>query len=207
MDADAEQAMLELLASPLVDQVKPLSSATGGFYATLWCRNHADHPRRNSEQCQYTRTRTTPAQCLRDLLTLVNKNHSSHLAAAEAAKAQAVAEAAAAAGPSAPTTAFAAIGAAWHVQPAAEKARAAEQAASKAHNAKRAAEKALNEAAAAAAVAEAEARRLQVEADDARQAAGLVRKKARVEEEDADPTSRSRVYNCGHRARECVARP
>ena len=66
MDADAEQAMLELLVSPLVDQVKPLSSATGGFYATLWCRNHADHPRRNSEQCQYTRTRTTPAQCLRD---------------------------------------------------------------------------------------------------------------------------------------------
>ena len=189
-----EEALAALKASPLVKKIGLNTSARQGVYAVLWCA--CEHPSRRSEQLNVTQTRTTIARCAEELLELINSKHGGHLPAAEAARAQAQAEAAAVAGPSAPTTAFAAMGAAQHVQPAADRARTAEQAASKALEAKRAAEKALNEAAQAAAAAEVEAARLQAEADDARQAAGLQRKKARVEEADADaePTSRFALY-------------
>jgi hypothetical protein len=198
-----DEALAALKASLLVRSIGVNSGAKKGVYARLWCAR-TEHLQRDSEQLNITKARTTIAQCAEELLELVNSKHACHMEAAQRECCRVAAEEAAAAGPSAPTTTFEAIAAAQHVQPAAEKACAAEQAASKVHEAKCAAEKALNEAVQAAAAAEVEAARLQAEADDARQAAGLQRKKARVEEADADPTPRSGVHSRGHCAREAL---
>ena len=196
--AEERAALAALVASPLVKDVKQLNDGSG-FYATLWRRS--EHMSRKSEQRQYSRTRTKPAQCYRDLLELIEAKHGDHLAAAETARALAAAEAAAAACLSAPTTnAFAALGAAMHVQPAAEAAITAEKAAALARRTKQVAMQALAAASAAADAAEAEASQLVAIADDAREAAGFARKKARVDEQEADaePTWRQWTFAKWH---------
>ena len=157
---ELEEAVLALQNSPLVKDVKKIADGSG-IYATLWCV--AEHKSRKSEQRQFTRDRTTFAACAKSLLELVNRNHSSHLAAAEAARAEAAAEEAAAAGPSAPTTAFAAMAAAQHVQPAADAAAAAEKLADEAKAVVKSLEKQLEAANKALQAAENEAQRLEAE--------------------------------------------
>jgi hypothetical protein len=157
---ELERAVLALKASPLVDGVERLRDGSG-LYATLWCRS--SHPRRNSEQRQFTQVRTTLAQCATSLLELINKNHGAHLETAEAARAAAAVEAAAAAGPSAPTDAFAAMAAARHVQPAQEAANLADQRAAEARVAQKALEAQLEAANKAVEAAESEAQRLEEE--------------------------------------------
>ena len=134
----------ELEAALALLRVKDIGFNNGakqGVYARLWCAR-TKHPKRDSEQVNLTRERTTLAQCAIDLLKLVNERHCDHLPAAEAEHAAAAAEAAAA-GPSTPTDAFAAMAAARLVQPAAERAAAAEQRAAEARVAQKAAEKDL----------------------------------------------------------------
>ena len=176
-----------LRSSQLVKDVQPLRDGSG-WYATLWCR--AVHCNRPSEQRQFSKTRTTDEACLRDLLDLINTKHGAHLEAAEAARAAAAAEAAAEAGPSTPTNAFQAMQAARHVGPAVEKAEAAERLVAEARRGA-ALETQLAAANAALEAAETELRRLEEEADAAREAAGLPRKQQRGEEADAEPTYRS----------------
>ena len=48
-DPELTAALAELMASPLVKDVKPL--AGGGYYATLWCSSEL-HSSRKSEQVQ-----------------------------------------------------------------------------------------------------------------------------------------------------------
>lgn len=189
-DASEEEAARAILSvSPLIKDVGFIKGARKGVYARLWCK--ACHPGRDSEQMNVTLTRTTLSACATELLRLINEKHGTHLAAAEEARAAAALEAAAAAGPSAPTTAFEALGAAQLVAPAVEAANAAEQLAKEARQAKHAAEQVLEAAARRAEEAETEAVRLEQAADDARLMAGLGRKKARVEDADAEPSWRS----------------
>ena len=126
---ELEAAVLALQNSPLVKAVEKIKN-NSGIYATLWCV--AAHSKRNSEQRQLTQERTTFAACARSLLDLVNTKHSGHLEVALAARIAAAAKQESAAGPSAPTSAFAAMAATAHVQPAADKAAAAERLAAEA---------------------------------------------------------------------------
>lgn len=158
---EEEAAKAALLASPLVKDIGDLRGARPGVYARLWCS--CEHPRRDSEQLCFSATRKDRAACATELLELVTRKHADHIAAAEAARAAAAAEASAAAGPSAPTTAFAAMAAAQQVQPAAERAAAAEKLAAEARGSQRAAEARLADANKAVEMAEAEARRLEEE--------------------------------------------
>ena len=178
---ELESAVAALQVSPLVKSVEKLADGSG-VHATLWCI--AEHKRRGSEQRQFTKDRTTLAACARSLLVLINEKHGAHLAAAEAAKAEAAADAAAA-GPSAPTTAFEAMAAARHVQPAAEQAAAAEAAAAEAKAEQRRLEALLDAAGKAVEAAEDEATRLAEAADDVREAAGLARKRQKAAEAEA----------------------
>lgn len=184
--AAEEAALAALVASPLVKGVHPMKNGSG-YYANLWCLK--EHPRRASEQCQYSSTRTTAAQCYRDLLARIEAKHSSHLAAAEAAKAaaEAAAEEAPAAGPS---NAFAAIISGQGAQLKAQEAAAAEGEARAAREAKRAVERQLEEASKLLDVAEKKAQELEEAAEAAREAAGLPRKKQRGEEQSDKPSWR-----------------
>ena len=165
-DVELVAALDALRESPLVRDVKPLYKGSrskgivNGYYATLWCSGQ--HPDRKSEQRQTTSTRDLLG-CVTDLLEFINKNHGGHLEAAEAARAAAVVEAAAVAGPSAPTTAFAVMAAAARVQPAQEKAHAAELLAAEARGMLHGLELQLESANKAVEVAEAEASRLECE--------------------------------------------
>ena len=158
---EEEAAIQALEASPLVKSVGKLRGARAGVYARLWCT--CEHPQRDSEQLNITKTRQSIQACATELLALVNERHGAHAAAAEAACTAAAAEAAATAGQSAPPTAFAAMAAAHRVRPAAEKAKTAEKLASEARMAARAAEAQLEAANEAVQAAEAEARRLEEE--------------------------------------------
>ena len=153
------EALAALRASPLVRQIGFNTGSKQGVYARLWCTREC-HPTRDSEQLNFTRTRTTRAECAEELLELINSKHGDHLAAAERERTRSEAEAAAAAGPSAPANAFAAMGAAQLVRPAMDLAAAAEQAATDARQAEKAAAQQLEIAAKAAEVARQEANRL-----------------------------------------------
>ena len=117
-----------LRASPLFKEIGFNTGSKQGVYARLWCAREC-HPTRYSEQLNFTRTRTTRAECAEELLELINSKHGDHLAAAERERTRSEAESAAAAGPSAAANAFAAMGAAQLVRPAIDLAAAAEQAA------------------------------------------------------------------------------
>ena len=184
---EEEAAKAALRASPLVKDIGDLPGARKGVYARLWCVSC--HPKRDSEQSKITQARSDRAACARDLLVLINEKHSNSrcLEAAETAPAAAAPEAS----PSAPTDAFQAMQAARHVGPAVEKAEAAERLVAEARRGRAALETQLAAANAALEAAETELRRLEEEADAAREAAGLPRKKQRGEEADAEPTYRS----------------
>ena len=123
-----EEALAALRASPLVKEVGLITRGRPGVYARLWCAREC-HPKRDSEQLNMTKTRTTLAECAEELLDLINQKHGDHLEAAERERSKCEAEAAAAAGPSAPLNAWEAMRAAQRVQPAADLAAAAERAA------------------------------------------------------------------------------
>ena len=164
-DVDCIQQAIDVLEErPIVKFLFPIRGARPGVQAQLWC-SHAHHdPRHAKEQAQTTAARNMLG-CIELVGELVTRKHSSAecIAAAEAARAAAAAEEAAAAGPSAPPTAFAAMAAAQHVQPAADKAVAAERLAAEARAAQRALERQLEAANAAVEAAEVEARRLEEE--------------------------------------------
>uniref|UniRef100_A0A7S2BG34 Uncharacterized protein n=1 Tax=Haptolina brevifila TaxID=156173 RepID=A0A7S2BG34_9EUKA len=166
-DADVgsvERAIKSLEALPVVKFLFPIRGARPGVQAQLWCvAAHGDR-REAKEQAQTTRDRKMIG-CLEHVHSLVVSKHTNQtcIAAAEAAIAAAASEEAAAAGPSAPTNAFAAMAAAAHVGPAAEKAAAAEGLASEARAKQRAAEVNLEAANKVVEAAEAEARRLEEE--------------------------------------------
>ena len=184
---EEEAAKAALRASPLVKDIGDIPGARKGVYARLWCVSC--HPKRDSEQLNITKARSDRAACARDLLVLINEKHSNSqcVEAAETARAAAAAEA----GPSAPTDAFQAMQAARLVVPAVAKAEAAERLVAEALQARASLEAQLATANAALEAKQAELRRLEEEADAAREAAGLPRKKQRGEEADAEPTYRS----------------
>ena len=103
----------------------------------------------------------------------------------------AAAAAAAAAGPPAPPSAFERMAAAQHVAPAEEAAAAADKRAAEARAELSALEQQLEAAAKKVEEAEAGAKQLEEEADDAREAAGLARKRQKAEgDADEDPSYR-----------------
>ena len=85
-DRELEAALHQLRASPLVKDIGFNSGTKQGVYARLWCARGV-HPRRDSEQVNLSRERTSLAQCASDLLKLIDERHGDHLAAAEANKA------------------------------------------------------------------------------------------------------------------------
>jgi hypothetical protein len=186
-----QTALSRLDALPIVKKVFPIKGARPGVQAQLWCSAAHSDPRAAKEQAQTTRERSILG-CVERVEFLVQRDHSNSqcLAAAEAARAAAAAEAAVEAGPSVPTNAFQAMQAARQVGPAVEKAEAAERLVAEARRARAALEAQLAEANAALEAAQTELCRLEEEADSAREAAGLARKKPRGEEADANATYR-----------------
>ena len=181
--ADLETAVRALLASPHVERIEQLSGDRGGVCARLWCR--AAHSSCRSEQRQVTMKRTTLAECAVSLLDLINTKHGAKaecVVAAEAARAAEATEA----GPSAPANAFAAMAAAQQLPAKVAEAEAAEARAAAARETRRELEQQLESANASVVKAEAEVTRLEEAADDARESAGLPRKKQKVEEGDAE---------------------
>lgn len=181
--ADLETAVRALLASPLVESVEHISGNRGGVCAILRCR--AAHSCCRSEQRQFTKKRTTLAECADSLLDLINTKHGANVECVVAAEAARAAEATEA-GPSAPANAFAAMAAAQEVPAKVAEAKAAETRAAAARETRRELEQKLESANASVVKAEAEVTRLEEEADDARELAGLPRKKQKVEEGDAE---------------------
>ena len=159
-----EAALARLAALPVVKFVFPINGARPGVQAQLLCSCAHRDPRAAKEQAQTTSTRNILG-CFERCEQLIRERHSNEecLSAARAAAAVAAAEVAATAGPSTPATAFEAMAAARHVQPAQERAAQAERRATEARAAQKAAEDALEAANKAVEIAESEADRLEEE--------------------------------------------